>query len=165
MLALLGGLTGPALAQDDEEGETPQPAYIAGEMIWTDGQDQGCMNDLLNVCGKTFAVSADMDDRRLSGQGLAPMTGPLAPVRSFAHRGSLRIENADGAWDGIVSIADRPGVYGVWLVGEEAYEGLTAFLYAISVSTEEGERAMDWEVEGWLFEAELPPLPEPSAIE
>jgi len=115
--APVGGLDGVVLAQGHEEGRLPTRRT---SRAWSTG---------------ATVVRADMDDRRLSGQGLAPIRGPLAPMRSFADRGSLSIENAEGAWDGIGSIADRPGVYGVWLVGEEAYEGFTALLYAISSIT------------------------------
>jgi len=49
--------------------------------------------------------------------------------------GTYRIENADGAWEGPFTGAEYPDERSpdiVWLVGEGAYEGLTAFVHEAS---------------------------------
>jgi hypothetical protein len=54
--------------------------------------------------------------------------------------------------------------YGVWFVGEDGYEGLTAFMYATAVSIEGAREDMHWQVDGWLFTDEpvAPPPPPPA---
>ena len=49
--------------------------------------------------------------------------------------------------------------FGAWLVGEDAYEGLNAFMNATLVSEDHG-MDMRWAIEGWVFDEE----PWPKAV-
>ena len=70
---------------------------------------------------------------------------------------AFSITNDEGAWRGVpvISISDTETNV---LVGEGAYEGLTA----IAEVTLDGTI---WEWHGWILEGDVPPLPqEPAAI-
>ena len=73
--------------------------------------------------------------------------------------GTWRIENDEGAWQGsftVVLVGDHASVVTMPLVGEGAYEGLTAIWESAYDPV-----ACDWDVWGAIFEGEVPAAPEP----
>ncbi len=73
--------------------------------------------------------------------------------------GTWRIENEEGAWQGsytVLGIGDRSSVVTAPLVGEGAYEGLTAVWESAYDPV-----ACDWEVWGLIIEGDVPAAPEP----
>jgi hypothetical protein len=79
--------------------------------------------------GLDLPSSETMDDARVTGTGRYLLTIYGVPSNG-AVAGTLRIENADGAWEGPVTGVLQPSgsTFGAgWLSGEGAYEGLSYY--------------------------------------
>ena len=109
------------------------------------------------VCSGEFRGSMAASDPRLVGQ-----------VAAEVDAGAVRIENERGTWNGALGalwvaggefIAVGASRFGAWLVGEDAYEGLNAFMNATLVSEDHG-MDMQWAIEGWVFDE----VPWPEAV-
>jgi len=96
----------------------------------------------------TLSIANNENDYSASG-------GPLVGVHAF------RVENADGAWQQMPTIAlIIPGVDDLvntgFFVGEGGYEGLIA---VVDIATDRA--AGTWDLHGYIIDGELPPDPEP----
>ena len=88
--------------------------------------------------GLDLPSSETMDDARVTGTGRYLLTIYGVPSNG-AVAGTLRIENADGAWEGPVTGVLQPSgsTFGAgWLRGEGAYEGLSYYHHHQAVDTE-----------------------------
>ena len=107
-------------------------------------------------------TATEMSDPRLQGTYYLSLNTDVfrEPAGTGVYTYTWRIENEDGTWQGSQSGFGFPdgtqAVVTTPLVGEGAYEGLTA----IWESTFDGA-ACAWTVRGLVFEGELPPVPEP----
>ena len=169
-LAVLGGLTGSVVAQDDEDlvitatrvtGETTARREVfGGSYQFVDGVDQNRE--------AVFEDTFDWSDPRLPS--VMQLTENLDihyrgdDQNAWAWVGSIRLEDADGAWTG------REYGMGEWigdglvlrprmmpLSGEGAYEGLSAMLQR---RWETDDPTYTASVDGYIFEGELPPMPD-----
>jgi hypothetical protein len=78
--------------------------------------------------------------------------------------GTWRIENGEGAWQGSftnIKYPDSTTVVSTTLVGEGAYEGLTA----LWESTNRRPVECAWAVRGLILEGDVPAAPEPYLAE
>jgi hypothetical protein len=141
ILALLGGLGGAVLAQDDED-ELMRPAYVTGSvpsLVFTSpGSDTtGVGRFASEGVGQTQTWEAD--DPRLSGE--ATYTGNWRlygdPYEVGVEAGRWTITNDDGTWAGTSTAVEarepatwEPKVYMETLIldGQGGYDGLTAYL-------------------------------------
>ena len=169
-LGLLGGLTGEAIAQDDEDGvitatrvtgeTTDRREVFGGTHSQVDGVDQNCEA----VFKDTFAWS----DPRLPS--VMQLTENLDihyrgdDHDAWAWVGSIRLEDAVGAWTGPEYgmgewIGERLVLHPrmMLLTGEGAYAGLSAMLQR---RWETDDPTYPASVEGYIFEGELPPMPD-----
>ncbi|MEP7378117.1 MAG: hypothetical protein ABI725_00990 [Chloroflexota bacterium] len=103
-----------------------------------------------------------MSDRRIEGDyyisydGDDYLTGTVTTVGT----GTWRIENAEGAWQGSFTNIKYPGsttIVSTVLVGEGAYEGLTA----VWESTNHRPVECAWAVRGLILDGDVPTAPEP----
>jgi hypothetical protein len=108
-------------------------------------------------------LQLDVEDRRADGTATVSLLTEQAPAAGLQRSsGVMRLENAWGAWEGVVYAVRYPDgtelEYG-WLTGRDAYEGFSYFHHIRGHSTE-AERA----VEGAIWPGEPPPMPDPSLL-
>jgi len=178
MLALLGGLSVAVVAQD----EAVQPAVeFSGRFVCTVDDQQGAMEAIFlgrfdegslirrEVRGSVMRTTVDeMSDPRLKGDWSTYVNtdeyiwvGTDSEPSPGLGTVVVRMENEEGAWQGSGSEPYLPGVpvpeWGMLvLVGEDAYEGLTAVMANHFV-----DEPCGWELRGYIVEGEMPPMPEP----
>jgi len=123
-----------------------------GEIAWLDSEGQHTRHMI-------YHAELDMDDERLDGRttyfldwdfnGPAETANRTAnapiPVSGF-YRGTYRIENEDGAWEG--PMTGLAAGYSYWHAmstgtGSGAYEGLSVALYHLSSTPTEGDGPVD----------------------
>ena len=159
VLAMLAGLGTAAVAQEED---SPLVTHVTGTVIDTFYDDSTAEatfapEDVHFVNGATYVETNEWDDPRLPADKkmvLNFITYPDAGGRFMVTRTSIRLDGPDGSWVGTgVGVVDPDGSsHGQdVLVGEGAYEGLTAVL---NCGTESG-------CEGYIFEGEMPPEPDP----
>ena len=125
-------------------------------------ESESIVDGVTQYRGVLISIGFESDDPRFSGEGIYlgnRDAHEFAGVGLDVDRGRTRIANEGGAWEGESSAALVDGLGGAadWYVGSGDYEGLTAFVRAMtSIPDTDGS----WEVEGWIFPGELPPLPE-----
>ena len=112
-------------------------------------------------------VATTMSDPRLEGTyqlGFdADTVSPADTSGPSVGAGTWRIENDEGAWQGsfpVIEFADHTTTVTTALVGEGAYEGLTAIW-----ESRHDASACSWEVRGLILEGELPAAPAPVMAE
>jgi hypothetical protein len=125
ILALLGGLSGAVLSQDELSGTA---TYIDGQRTYVSGDgDEPHRYDLV------------MSDDRASGSYLEHYTGVGHLYDGDSTRPSIvaldpvTLTNDDGSWSGLQSAIWDDGMgwrLTAWLAGEDAYEGLSLYLHA-----------------------------------
>ena len=118
--------------------------------------------------GEVYETASTMSDPRLDGETVAYFNADnykSPETRSSVGRGTWRIENSDGAWQGSYTVIGLPSdgsvetlATTVTLAGEGEYEGLSALWEAQFDS-----RACSWSVRGLIVEGELPPAPDVNA--
>jgi hypothetical protein len=141
MLALLGGLGGVVVAQDEEAAPAELPT---GPAQFTIVEDDG-----LNV----VATDPRMSGEWVEGDWVTHSMSPTGEVYTIP----LHIENEAGVWQG-TSAGHQVGYESweqVWLVGEGAYDGLSAVFvthWDYSSSPKKGEQ------NGLIFEGDVPHL-------
>jgi hypothetical protein len=160
ILALLGGLGGVVLGQD----EVPLTATrITGTVVdkdWDDSEGEYTTDEhgVDQLRGLLVHETWEWSDERLpaaktgvwnnNGYWIGEGDGVLAWT------GTNRLDGPDGSWIGTATGMYEPGTgssFGLDVyVGEGAYEGLTLILQC-------GDRTC----EGYILEGELPPMPEP----
>ena len=160
VLALLGGLAGAALAQS-ENGPVHVTGTIDGRQ--TESGESVLTDEAFQHREQTYVGSLEMSDPRLSGEQWSTWNydefRPLGSTGMVA-AGRFGVENDEGSWTGTFSGVEYPDatktlVQG-WLVGQGAYDGLSAYLsYVLPHSG-------TMTVEGMIFSGIVPPLPEPA---
>lgn len=112
--------------------------------------------------GWAWQPTATMSDPRLEGDYyISEDTDEYrSPAGTSVGSGTWRIENEEGAWQGSytnIFYPDSTTTVSTALVGERAYEGLTA----LWESTFHGPSECSWDVRGLIFEGDAPAAPEP----
>ncbi len=108
------------------------------------------------------SIDLATDDRRIDGRARQDLTVLVQTGSASQLHGTMRLENAWGAWAGTVDIVRYPSgeeYEFASLRGSDTYEGFT-YLYTIRQTTAEAERA----VEGAIWPGEPPPLLDPSLL-
>lgn len=143
-IGLLAGSAPGVVAQDEDTGTvdpctTPITA-VAGRIIWGTSTDEvpPVTVDSTTHRQVTHIARWDLDDDRLDGEQVFRAVWHTNPGETGVHGGTIRIENADGAWSGTVEGVGLS--MGAWqeltsLTGEGAYEGLSASLFGTSGSS------------------------------
>jgi hypothetical protein len=111
--------------------------------------------------GAAWHQAATMSDSRMEGDYYVAFDDDqfVSPAGSRVGSGTWRIENDEGAWQGSytrMGSAERASVVSTVLVGEGAYEGLTAVW-----ESAHDPIACDWDVWGLIIEGDVPAAPEP----
>ena len=171
-------LTGSGLAmsaQSDSEDVDPMATtFVTGTLGQPTQVTSGVETRVDGVTERRDWVFAgallETDDPRLTGRVTAVVSGDERIVtgtnlRVDLQSGDLRIENDEGAWGGsLTAIAhgrtldDATVSFDTWLLtGEDAYDGLSAYL--LIDSTEDPAV-----VQGAVFAGEMPPAPDPIPI-
>jgi hypothetical protein len=129
------------------------PAYVTGHAQGGGATSEGTTRqdgDLTIVEGVVLeAISISLSDARVTGTGTMHLNtvGSTTEDGVGFQWGTLRIENAGGAWEGSFTAAYWDGLQSesdgaTWLVGSGAYEGLTFHLrfrgHAVSPADLEG---------------------------
>lgn len=160
-LMLLTGLSVAVMAQEDEP-EPPTATYVTGVVVSEreDANDSGWEIDWSDPrlpSRVEYRFSAE------TGRSLHP-DGTVMAAQMVA---AVRLEGPDGSWSGTDHILawtlePEPGKKSeeTWaellkLVGEGDYEGLSATL------TFTGDGDVPGPYEGFIFEGDLPPMPDP----
>jgi len=158
ILALLAGLSGAVLAQDEEATLDPhRPSSFTltagdplseSEFVWSPGPDHSG-----EFLANELVFPVESSDPRISGtwtevydlRGWEAPDDSGLPLSPTVSSGAVRIDNEDGAWvgtwDGFGSTVSNQEW--IQLQGEGAYEGLTAVIhqtldFATDVETFEG---------------------------
>jgi len=149
ILALLGGLGGAVLAQDEDESESA--TYVSGLRTWIEYTDDGAIYEMEMSDPR---ASGTLTESYVSWQEYGDTTPATAAV-------VVRLEhvNEQGSWSGIGS-----GVYDPemgwqlvgWSTGEGAYEGLTLYMHAVRDIYSTPEMLF----EGIIFEGPAPMMVE-----
>ena len=130
-----------------------EPVTAVSGIISFGTQDPGAMTYRdaaggLHFRDWSYTSRLDLDDDRLDGTTNGAIDWDFV-LTSGVHRGTFRVENADGAWEG--PYAGTGGSTYTWqsmteLTGSGAYEGLSAILFMSNSG----------EVSGSLFPTVLP---------
>jgi hypothetical protein len=112
--------------------------------------------------GWAWQPTATMSDPRLEGDYYVSYDSDdyESPTVTSVGSGTWRIENEEGAWLGSftnIKYPDSTTIVSTALVGEGAYEGLTA----VWESTNHRPLECAWDVRGLILEGDVPAAPEP----
>ena len=114
--------------QGDEYVTGTEAATLVSEYTQTK------VGDITQVRGVVVRVVETMNDPRVSGTGTFSFSSDLYTTGLGPAWGTLRIENADGAWEGPCRGAGRSWGDAIaracWLAGSGAYEGYSYYLQA-----------------------------------
>ncbi len=190
VLALVGVLSVTTVARSDDAEAMEPPAEFSGRISCPVATDwhQATVTDVVlgplsdgdlirrEARGGFFGPVVDeMSDPRLEGvwsvyldldEYLYP--GVDRQEHVVLMTGLQRIENSAGAWQGSAPSAFVPDApltrwELVVLVGEGAYEGLTALQWTNVVddtcSCGDAENLCAWDIRGLVFEGQMPPIP------
>ena len=167
ILTLLGGLGGTVLAQDGA-ADLMAPATVTGSVRYIGGQQSGEIAPVDGMVRQSGMISNhkwEASDLRLSGTEAYTKNWDRYPLGFDVDATTRVLENDGGRWVGTgvgmeeVSIStDTPllSTATVILHGEDAYEGLTAYLLLDEGTSGSATFA------GVLFPGEMPPFPEPA---
>jgi hypothetical protein len=112
--------------------------------------------------GLSRTLEFEVEDPRIDGRASVALDVSFETADMYHYRGTMRLDNAWGAWEGPVEIAGYPTGEEVGLArlaGEDAFEGFT-YVYAIHGQNAGAERA----VEGAIWPDEQPSMPDPSSL-
>jgi len=170
VVALLGGLSGAAVAQDEEATAPDGPHPVSGQVFVghvfqspevTEEEGRQVRREF------GFADTIEMDDARLSGKlwevwNRDSIGGPLKQGDGEVETGAVELVNDDGSWVGTMrgyaSMGPRTHYWHYELTGTGAYEGFSALLHA------QGRPGGPWDVEGFVFPGVLPEYPDPVEV-
>ena len=145
----LGGGPGPAPAMDPTE---PYPVSGIAHLSET----------IATPARLTRTLEIAVEDPRIDGRAVQRLEASFDGAGVYHYHGTMRLENAWGAWEGPVDIARYPDgeeVEMAALTGTGAYEGHT-YHYTHRHQPAVAERT----VEGAIWPDEPPPLPDPSQL-
>ena len=166
ILALLGGMGGAVVAQEDGANEVSAgPTLVTGRII--DGRQdrpytRSTDDDRIRYRGAVYVDPIEMDDARLSGKlWQAWSKDGLRDGRpGELITGTTELTNDGGSWvgkqRGYIDPFTGDYHFQIDLTGTGAYEGYSALLYAKGHST--------WDVEGLIFPGALPDYPDPVEV-
>jgi len=180
MAIVIGVVAGSAVGVTAQEEATPQrPTEFTGHIecgpelrYGTDERQTLGLGDeqVIRVTSRGWAwqpAATTMSDPRLEGTyqlGFdADMVGPAGTSGPSVGSGTWRIENDEGAWQGsfpVIQFADHTTTVTTPLVGEGAYEALTAIW-----ESRHDASACSWAVRGLIIEGDLPAAPDPVMAE
>jgi hypothetical protein len=171
-VVLLAGSAVGVAGQSEEEA--PTLTFVTGKVIkdsspeddwdeaWSDGS-------VVHVLGWRVARMVQWTDPRLPSEMVSRMNvdthlAETDMMQTFAE--TYRLEGPDGVWTGTGrALAIEHGQQPGWLMvltGEGAYEGLSAMLVRETVRADpESEDHDHILLKGYIFEGELPPMPDP----
>jgi hypothetical protein len=161
-VAVLGACLMAAVMAQDEDADLSQPHGVSGTIFFDNMFLSGSVSeDGLSGRDAGWGLKSRLDDPRLSGQmWMLINTDYLLPrPPSHLYSGTVRIENADGAWVGTGVGYFDPDAMPRWnwsfqLSGEEGYEGFSALLLMTGNSDKR-------DVVGFAFPGSLPQYPDP----
>jgi hypothetical protein len=170
-LALLGGLGSSVLAQAEEDAG-PTVTQVTGEAVDARTVSQGAWSEVDGGGqdrGAVYEHDIEWSDPRLpSLMRLHENTNVYwlgDEGATFAWLSNVRLEDESGAWTGVEYGMGDESLAGMTLqprmmllTGEGAYEGLSAMLQRQHEVVTMGSSPV---FEGYIFEGELPPMPEP----
>jgi len=172
MVALLVGVTGAVVAQEDDAEEVSTAASPVTGRIADGRQDQpySISNDAdrARFRDAVYVDPIEMDDPRLSGtlwqawsrDALRNTSGGRYGAFGQLISATIEITNDEGSWVGKSRGYIHPETshmhFQIDLAGTGAYEGYSALLYAKGPS--------DWDVEGLIFPGPLPDFPGPVEV-
>ena len=130
------GSVGGASAQDPADPRDAMAVSVRGTSTLVGQIDPGASTitaGVLTTRGSQLATLEEASDPRVTGRGLITLNidayrdaegGSLGLQVRY---GRMRLENEDGAWEGRFTgrLTDGGFTQTYWLVGEDAYEGLT----------------------------------------
>ena len=170
MLVLLGGLSMAVMAQGDEGSEpaaiTPVTGTLIGSEIDDSDEEYSVGEDgVTHARGARHAETYEWDDERLPPVKRMVLDFDMYPQAGtggvVVYRSTVRLDGPDGSWTGTGQYFGpvdgshlTAGVYAgsqEVLVGQGAYEGLTAILGCAPITG----------CAGYIVAGELPPLPDP----
>lgn len=174
MLALLGGLSVAAMAQDEEPAPVTSVTGTVAEAYTYDADSGG--RDTFSYDTRGYGVTGggldlmrqvvEWSDPRLLTDLWLTLDHTLIRSAADEHDGAMNtasrslLEDEAGRWRGtgrFVMDADERYSFHV-LTGEGAYEGLHALLHGVTPAHAQG--FWDLAYEGYIFEAELTPFPD-----
>jgi hypothetical protein len=163
IIALLGGLSGAVLAQDEEQTAT----HVTGRVIsgeWGGATSETAEGSIQHMLDMQAVRQVEWSVPRLP----PTMTGRMNLDAHWRETDAIlpwasthRLDGPDGAW----TVTERgfmeaDGAFALLvLTGEGAYEGLSAMLVEVVSEEITGDSPTIWE--GYIFEGGLPPLPDP----
>jgi hypothetical protein len=165
ILVSLAGLEGAVLAAD-EEADLMAPATVTGSVKYTGGRRSGeifPVDETVRQSGMRSNHAWESSDPRLTGREAYTKTVDYYPLGFYVDATSRVLENDTGRWVGtgvgmesVFVDTDSPllSTATVILHGEDAYEGLTAYLLM-----DEGTSGSAT-FTGVIFPGEMPPFPE-----
>ena len=170
ILALLGGLGGVALAQDEDlwfadwlEPTVEGTFGVAGHELPSCTLDKserdavvGPRNSGREIRNLLFTCDVVFSDPRLSGTQTTRFTERCFPKGGCVNWGTMDIVGADGAWSGWFQGIEDPGKQTdlhIVLTGSGAYEGLTNIRHA------SGGFWMALTQSGVIYNSDPPPVP------
>jgi len=182
ILALVGSLPVAVLAQSDGNVDVQPPMQFSGTLTCSDDHQPGLTKPVrLGPYGDGSLIRREtrgsvmrpiveeMSDPRLDGTytlygNTDEYTYPGMEDGGYPLLATVlvRIENDAGAWQGSGAEPYLPDIpQPEWaiavLTGEGAYEGFTAVMGNTYV-----DEPCGWEVQGLIFQGEMPPVPSPS---
>jgi hypothetical protein len=164
ILMLLGGLGGAVLAQD-EATDLMAPATVTGSVRYIGGEQLGeysSVDGVVRQSGAFYTHAWEASDPRLSGTEAYPKTWDHYPLGFDVDATTRVLENDTGRWVGtgvgmervfISTDATILSTATVILHGEDAYEGLTA--YVLMDEGTDGAATFS----AVIFPREMPPFP------
>jgi hypothetical protein len=170
MLALLGGLGGAVVAQEEETWTADWLAAV-DEDVFTDGDCTMVVDAARRVSGPgglgyevtslPFICEVTFSDPRLSGTQTTLWNERCFVEGGCTNWGTMEIVGSDGTWSGwFTGTEDPQGVTNLYIVlaGSGAYDGLTNIRHA------SGDFWQPLTQSGVIYEGAPPPMPElPSA--
>ena len=166
ILVLLGGVGGAVLGQD-EEADLMAPATVTGSVVYIGGRQYGEVSPVDGAVRQSGTIAAhawEASDPRLSGTEAYTKTVDYYPLGFYVDATSRVLQNDTGRWvgtgvgmEGVFISDDMPllSTATVILHGEDAYDGLTAYLL-LDEGTYDGSATFA----GVIFPGEMPPFPE-----
>ena len=161
ILALLGGMGGAAMAQDDEAGslDWTQSTMFSGTSTYKAvGFGSRTEEDILRQRGFTTECTEEMSDPRVSGVSTTTWDNDCYPWIGCVGWGTFELVGPDGSWVGTFTQTLGHGDEGLMLntaIGEgtDGYEGWAYIAHSTSP-----DPYMQGTIEGFVFPGDSPPL-------
>ena len=171
ILALLGGLSGAVVAQEEEQTATHVTGkVISGEWDFPTSSRSTVEGSIQHVLVMQAVRQFEWSDPRLPPMMTSRMAtdahwyeSDANPSAAVPWASTHRLDGPDGAWTaterGFMETDGFESFVLLVLTGEGAYEGLGAMLVEGVSEAPDGDDDTIWE--GYIFEGELPSMPDP----